>query len=73
MEEQRVEKSGEHIILWQDYQKPSTLILNLLLQMSAWVPLSVQMRAELGKARSFSKPYVKTLLVKYTQNVLSQS
>ena len=65
-------KSGEHI-LWQDYQKPPSLILNLFLQMSAGVLLSVQMTAELGKLKSFSKPYAKMLLVKYTESVLSQS
>lgn len=66
-------KSGELIILQQDYKKPRSLILNLLLQMSAGVPLSVQMRAELGKLKSFSKPYAKILQVKYTESVLSQS
>lgn len=47
----KTEKSGERIC--QDSQKPSSLILNLLLQMSAGVPHSIQMRAELGKPELF--------------------
>lgn len=65
-------KPGEHI-LWQDYQKTPSLILNILLQMSAGVPLSVQRRAELGKLKSFTKPYAKTLMVKHTERVFFPS
>lgn len=42
-------------ILWHNYQKPPSLILNLFLQVSAGVPLSVQMRAELANLKPRAK------------------
>lgn len=42
-------------ILWQDFQKTPSLILSLFLLMSAGVPPSVQMRAELANLKPYAK------------------